>query len=636
MAGVLLTLVFSVAVAMAAARHTERWATGLDPAEKWGVGGMVGLGLVGTLVLAPGLLPGGLRWGLPVIAVFCLVLAVVGGRVPSFPVRFPRGIGLLALAAVAAILAVAAIGALGPSDPRDWDTLAYHLAVPAQWLRAGQIVHVPALHQSNFPFAFDNLYLFGLAWGGEAAAKAFSWVVAVCGVVASFGLGRRWGGEHAGWTAALLVAGMPVVAWEAGTAYVDVAHGLYSALGTVYAAELLIGKHRERAVVAGLCLGLALGTKHTGIAAWGSCAALALWTVARTKGSVRGAAVALGLALLLAVPWYAKSAAMTGNPVFPFFSSVFGGREWDEWRAETYSFEQSTFGPKKSLTSIGHSVLGLAYQPGRYVNPSQTEGGGFPTGALGFAVLAAGGVAASLGGLGRVQRATLLLVGIQFVAWFALSQQSRYLVAVGLPLALVAVSGGQLARRAAAGFAVLQATYSLWLTWTWNEGKLPVLLGDKTAQEYRNETTLFALPASEINALPPGKVALYDEVFGFFLERPYIWANPGHSTRFGPEGLDESAGLVALYRAQDVRYVYVNMLSGLDAPFVLRWREAMGVFSTSRPYTEQERAEMRRDPNMWWRVLLADAARNGEIRLVRQWEAGRGVPRAFLFEVPQE
>lgn len=632
MAGVLLTLVFAVAVAMAAARRLSRLAPGLDPAETWGLAGLLGLGLVGTAVLLPGFLPSGLSWGLPVLSVGVLAAAVWGGRLPEFPVKLPSGWGLVALVAVAAVLAVAGIGALGPSDPRDWDSLAYHLAVPAQWLRAGQIVHVPALHQSNFPFAVDNLFLFGLAWGGEAAAKVFSWVLVACGAVVSFGLGRRWAGDGAGWTAAVLFAGMPVVAWEAGTAYVDVAHGLYSALGTVYAAEFLLGKHRDRALLAGLCLGLALGTKHTGLAAWGSCAVLAVYSLARRESDYKAPVLALGVALLLALPWYAKSAVMTGNPVFPFFSSVLGGREWDAWRAETYSFEQSTFGPPKSIATIGHSVLGLAYQPGRYVNPAQTEGGGFPTGALGFAVLTAGGVAAALGGLGRVQRAALAMVGIQLLGWFSLSQQSRYLVAIGLPLALVAVSASRPARRAAAAFAGVQVAYTAWLTWGWNEGKLPVVLGAQSIQEYRRQTTAFAVPAEAINALPEGKVALYDEVFGYLLDRPYIWANPGHSTRFGPEGIESAGGLVERYRAEGVRYVYVNLASGLDPAYVLRWRDAM----SGTPFTHQERDSMRPDPNQWWRVLFADAVAEGAIVPVQTWETAQGSPRGLLFEVPRE
>jgi len=632
MALVLLTLVFVVAVSMATARRMSRFAPDLDPAEVWGVSGLVGLGLVGTLALLPGLLPSGLPWGLPALSVLVLAAAVVGGILPSLRLRLPSGWALAALLVVSVTLAFAAIGAIGPSDPRDWDSLAYHLAVPAQWLRAGQIRHIPALHQSNFPFAVDNLYLFGLAWGGEAAAKMFSWALGLSGVVASFGLGRRWAGPGAGWVAAVLFAGMPVVAWEAGTAYVDVAHGLYSALGTLYAAELFLGGSRERAVVAGLCLGLALGTKHTGLAAWGACAMVAAYAIVRWKVGLKAPTTMLGIALLLGLPWYAKSAMMTGNPVFPFFSSVLGGREWDSWRAATYSFEQSTFGPPKNIATLGHSVVGLAYQPGRYVNPAQTEGGGFPTGALGFAVIAAGGVAASLGGLNRVQRGTLALVGVQLLAWFALSQQSRYLVAIGLPLAIVAVSSSRGARRAAAVFAGMQAAYTLWLTWTWNEGKLPVVLGTEPVREYRLRTIGFAAPAEAINALPPGKVALYDEVFGYLLHRPYVWANPGHSTRFGPEGIEGPEGLIARYRAEGVRYVYVNLSSGLDPAFVQRWEAAMH----GSAFSPAERDAMRKDPNQWWRVLLAEAVAQGKLEPIQTWATAQGSPRALLFEVPRE
>jgi hypothetical protein len=637
MLGLVATVAFSLAVALGVRRRASKWLDGLDELEAWGLSGLAGLGLVGTAVLLPGLVPGGLRWALPLFVVLVCAGAALGPR-PGFPKwRSPRGAEWLGVAGLAAVGLAGLVGVLAPSDARDWDTLAYHLAVPKIWLAAGSVVYVPAIHHSNFPFAVDNLYLFGLWWGGEPGAKAFSWMLSVFGLMAAFGLGRRKAGPGGGWLAALLVAGMPVVGWESGTAYIDVAHGLYSGLGTVYFAEALLGAGLSRAAVAGVCLGLALGTKHTGLAAFAAGAAVAGVMAWRVRLGVRPAAVALALAFALALPWYAKSAAMTGNPVYPFFYSVFGGREWDAWRARIYAEEQASFGPGKGLAKLGHSVLGLAYQPGRYVNPSQSEGGGFPTGALGGAVLAAGALAVAAGRLGRERRVVLALVGLQLLAWSALSQQSRYLVAVGLPLAVVAAGLDGRLRRAAFGLAGGQAAYSAWMLWVWQAGSLPVVLGTVPVHEARQARLAFAAPAEAIDNLPgKGKVALYDEVFGYLLDRPYIWANPGHSTRFGPEGMDSGSELVARYRQEGVEYVYLNVFTGMPDDLLERWMRAMGFFGPLARYTLDERAALRDDPNLWWRVLFADAVAEGHVRLLQQWNSGFGPPRALLFEVGRE
>ncbi|MFX8875701.1 hypothetical protein ABTM97_19225, partial [Acinetobacter baumannii] len=80
-----------------------------------------------------------------------------------------------------------------------------------------------------------------------------------------------------------------------------------------------------------------------------------------------------------------------------------GGKGWDQRRADVYSHEQNTFGVGRQasdpdpdlarnpvrLTRIGHSILGLAYQPGRYINPAPIAGQGMAPAWGGFALLGA-------------------------------------------------------------------------------------------------------------------------------------------------------------------------------------------------------------------------------------------------------
>src|SRR6202011_1887734 len=110
----------------------------------------------------------------------------------------------------------ATVSVLAPSDTMEWDTLAYHLAVPKLWLQAGQIQPISYIHHSNFPFAVDNLYIWGLAWGGEEGAKAFTLAFHTYGIFAVFGFARQVYGELAGWWAALTWATIPAVLWLSG------------------------------------------------------------------------------------------------------------------------------------------------------------------------------------------------------------------------------------------------------------------------------------------------------------------------------------------------------------------------------------------------------------------------------------
>jgi 4-amino-4-deoxy-L-arabinose transferase-like glycosyltransferase len=96
-------------------------------------------------------------------------------------------------------------------------------------------------------------------------------------------------------------------------------------------------------------MGLALGTKHTVLGFWGLLLAGILgWHLVTTrrwaKEALPHAALWSGLSLAIAAPWYVKSWLYTGNPVYPFFFGLFGGRYWNAENAVQYAQDQAQFG----------------------------------------------------------------------------------------------------------------------------------------------------------------------------------------------------------------------------------------------------------------------------------------------------
>ncbi|MBN1221445.1 MAG: hypothetical protein JXM69_21170 [Anaerolineae bacterium] len=119
-------------------------------------------------------------------------------------------------------------------------------------------------------------------------------------------------------------------------------------------------------VLSGLLVGLAMGLKYTSFVTPLVLSGLVIWYSYRRAGGrgqrtedrehrtgssgrpsrflnyvLRFAVknlVAFALpALLVALPWYTKNWAFTGNPVYPFLSGLFGGQYWNEFRADWYA-----------------------------------------------------------------------------------------------------------------------------------------------------------------------------------------------------------------------------------------------------------------------------------------------------------
>lgn len=636
MLGFLITVAVSVALSGLGIALLMRLAPERDACFRLGAGGLIGLGTLGLASLLVLSFPGGAKWGLGLPIVLVFVGLALGWKELGATLRAGRKPVGAEWAFVGAFLLTglfALVGVLAPSTMMDWDSLAYHFAVPKLWIQAGQAYSVSFIHHSNFPFVVDNLYVWGLQWGGEAGAKGFSWMFALSGGLAVYGFAReRWGG-FAGWWSALAFVGMPVVAWEAGTGYVDVAHGLFAGLGLLQCARLIETWKREDAVLAAVFLGFAAGSKYTGLQTIAVCALVLGVAALVLRTGWKQAALAIGLAVVIASPWYVRNAVQVDNPVFPFFYEQLGGKHWDQFSADIYRDEQQTFGVGRKegggrdWSQFPHAVFGMAYQPGRYTNPAPTQGMGHPVQALGVAVFAATVCWLASGRLRRMESAALGGLFASFVLWFALSQQSRYAANFGVPLAVLL--GGAVAwPRSGAVLAVvaaLQSVYTLGLVKTTvTDGQLPVVLGRVEPDAYRAGT--FYSRAQTINreALG-GKVALYDEVFGYWLDVPYFWANPGHSTEIPYATLDSGSALADHLKGMGFTHVYLN-LAFQDPAFRDRWLEAMRPGGSG--FSPEEATGLDADLRTKWKRLLAEAVASG--RLVPVAQEGR----SLLFTLP--
>lgn len=462
------------------------------------------------------------------------------------------GVLLLALAAAALI------PALAPPSMSDWDSLAYHLSVPKLYLQHGGVYYIPFTSHSNFPFLMEMLYVPGLAAHLPAAAKMMNYWSGVLLVAAVVVVVRRHFSLRAAPLAAIALAGMPIVLWEATTAYVDLSTALYTVVAVHFLLNYLDTSEHRWVIGCGIAAGLAASTKMTGLAV---VPLLIVWLLADRLASEKRRvewkpALALGaVALAVCSPWYIKSLIYTGNPVYPFFYSVFGGRNWTAAMARNYSVQQAQFG-------LGHDVASLVTVPFdlTFVSQAFYDTPGLYVGPLFLA-------AVPLFFLARYSRRTAGLAGFvlaQTVIWFVLTQQSRYLMPVFALLAVYVAAAAheerlRLARAALWATCVVTALFGIWTLYPAAAGAAPVVFGQESRSDYLSRT-LDIYPAEQwMNEnLPKGAtVALYGDTRGFYMDRNYVWADPGHNATFS-KVFRSVKDYVAYLKQQGVTHVMVN------------------------------------------------------------------------------
>ena len=536
-----------------------------------------GIGGLGYLVLALGLLrqANATAFGilLGIAAVIGVVLLVRAPKKTSTPVLESRPVWHLAAAAVLGLLGLlTAVAALAPPSSLEWDSLAYHLAAPKTYLSQGRIFFIPYDHHSNFPFTLEMLYLLMLGLGSVGAAKLVHWVCGALLVASVYTFAVRHiaperFGRGVGIVAALLVTGTPIVLWESTIAYIDLSTALftwlslYALVNAAQAAKSSALEEKQNIgwlVVSAILMGFALGTKLTVLAFWGMLLIGVLgWNLVTTrrwaKETSPHAALWGAVSLLMGLPWYIKSWLYTGNPVYPFFYNLFGGRYWSAENAALYAGDQARFGIGKTpvdlllgpwqatMEKMTAAAFGRQFVYTEYIDYS-----------LSPALLGLFIAAPLLLGKRRLSSAStymvLFSIGV-YIFWFFLMQQTRYLIPAIPAIAVVGAEALMSAweeRRRFVGTVggVLVAASLAWGVYRTGTRltapALPVVLGQETVPDYmvrrQKQFGLFGEAIRWINENTPkdAKVALFDEPRAYYLDRPYIWAQPNHAADLLP------------------------------------------------------------------------------------------------------
>jgi hypothetical protein len=254
---------------------------------------------------------------------------------PEPPV--PEPISRLAISLLATLLAVFVFRSWAGIGKTTflYDTLSYHLHVPATWMHDRRITIVPAVFGDPSPaYAPSNLELWFLFLMAPLRSDYLATVgqlpFAALAVGAIATIVRDAGGFRvAGLAAALLFVLIPEVWGQMPTAMTDLGFAACLAASLPFAIRLWNARAPRRAdlLAAATAIGLGVGTKY-------AAAALALPFVVliaaawfrRRPLDLRGAALAFAIVLATGGFWYVRNAIVTGNPFYPVAPAVPGLR----------------------------------------------------------------------------------------------------------------------------------------------------------------------------------------------------------------------------------------------------------------------------------------------------------------------
>ena len=227
---------------------------------------------------------------------------------------------------------IACICLLSLVPPISRDALTHHLAVPKLYLLHGGIYEIPNLQFSYYPMNLDLLYMIPLAFGNDIIPKFihFSFALLTAAFIYNY-LKKRLDSCYAA-LGVLFFLSIPVILKLSITVYVDLGLIFFST-----ASLLLLFQWKENGypyktlIFAGMCCGLAVGTKYNGLVTLLLLTSSVPILYIRSQDDQANASrssLAYGLvfafcALLACAPWLLRNYLWTGNPLYPLFEHLF-------------------------------------------------------------------------------------------------------------------------------------------------------------------------------------------------------------------------------------------------------------------------------------------------------------------------
>ncbi|MEW6556612.1 MAG: hypothetical protein AB1349_04565 [Elusimicrobiota bacterium] len=279
-------------------------------------------------------------------------------KLPSFDLKI-----VLLLFVFFIFLSTAFIGALVP--PTFYDSLVYHLSIPAQYIKQHKICHIETNLFANFPQNIEMLYTMALLLYNDILANLIHWAFLPLTLCIIYGFSIQYLSIKISLYATLIFVITPAIVLLASGTYIDMGLTFYLFLSFVSLINWAETSEKKWLILSGLFSGFSLSIKYTAIISVAIFVLVILYKCVSLKQNIFAILFLFFIpAILVPLPWLVKNYIFTGEPFFPFFI-----------------FSQASFYIKQYLSHVSHhgtvGVFSIINLPWDITMEGVKFGGGF-------------------------------------------------------------------------------------------------------------------------------------------------------------------------------------------------------------------------------------------------------------------
>ena len=315
----------------------------------------LGLGVMAYLIFALGLLhwlyPAVVVGVLVIMAIFCAsVWKELGKELAGVFVRLRRR-KLLLVAGIVSVVVLLPVFVLPLYPPTTFDATMYHLTSAKLYVEEHAVVFTPYIRFLPFPQLNEMLFTFMLLLYDDVAAQLVQFLMMVLVAVGLYAWGRRLFSSRAGLWATVLWLSNPLVLWLGACAYVENGLALFVSLGAYALFNWLEKREGSWLALSAIFCGFAAGSKYSALFLLCVFGLVVLYVGVRERRFTQLASFIV-IVTLIAAPWYIRSFYFTGNPVHPYFASIFSYGHWSPEDLKGLLHAHMSRGTGKTVSSL--------------------------------------------------------------------------------------------------------------------------------------------------------------------------------------------------------------------------------------------------------------------------------------------
>ena len=315
------------------------------------------------------------------------------------------------------------------------DALTYHIGVPKMFLEHHGIYSIPGNIFANYPFFGEMLYIWGVSLWGEILPKGTHFAIAGFILFSMWKFGKRYVHENSfDFLPLLLFFTIPSVFINAHVAYCDLILTFYVFVSLYAFVNWFHTEDTLWLILCALFSGISMSTKYGGLSFPFIGTLGVLWVCKKMGISSRKAVHLLFVYILFSfitgAPFYLKNWIVTGNPLYPFFYQIFGGKGWSLQQAGYYDVFIKSLGMGRDLLDYLLLPWNLSFRA-RMNSP-------FFDGIIGPAFILILPFAIGMRKVSIEIKILLVYCLLAFIFWASSAQQIRYLMPIFPFLAIIA------------------------------------------------------------------------------------------------------------------------------------------------------------------------------------------------------